>query len=149
MNPEDSLEKYRAKRTPGATPEPGVGTGSAASGSGSEVGGGLFVIHLHAASRLHYDLRLELGGTLLSWAVPKGPSLDPAEKRLAVHVEDHPVEYVDFEDVIPAGNYGAGPMIIWDRGSWVAPIRIARSQAARRLDPREDQASRERVAAHP
>jgi bifunctional non-homologous end joining protein LigD len=125
MNPKDRLDKYRGKRTPGATPEPGVGTGSA-SPEGSEVGGGLFVIHLHAASRLHYDLRLELGGTLVSWAVPKGPSLDPAEKRLAVHVEDHPIEYVDFEDVIPKGNYGAGSMIIWDRGNWVAledPVR--------------------------
>ncbi|MBT8461240.1 MAG: DNA ligase, partial [Gemmatimonadetes bacterium] len=122
MSERDPLVRYRDKRTAGATPEPGVAVppedaGSEASGAPT---GGLFVIHKHAASRLHWDLRLELGGALRSWAVPKGPSLDPAEKRLAVHVEDHPLEYVDFEDVIPPGNYGAGPMIVWDRGNWVA-----------------------------
>jgi bifunctional non-homologous end joining protein LigD len=121
MNAPDSLERYRAKRTAGATPEPGVDTpGDAPETGGPTAGGGLFVIHQHDASRMHWDLRLEIGGTLVSWAVPRGPSLDPAEKRLAVHVEDHPLEYVDFEDVIPKGNYGAGPMIIWDRGEWVA-----------------------------
>ncbi|MEN8144743.1 MAG: DNA ligase D [Gemmatimonadota bacterium] len=117
----DSLERYRAKRKAGATPEPGVGPAplpGADSAAPRPVG--LFVVHKHAASRLHFDLRLEFGGALMSWAVPKGPSLDPGEKRLAVHVEDHPLEYVDFEDVIPDGNYGAGPMIIWDRGTWVA-----------------------------
>ncbi|MFQ5745851.1 MAG: DNA ligase D [Gemmatimonadota bacterium] len=117
----DRLDSYRAKRTPGGTPEPGVAPPGGASGAGpAALGGGLFVIHKHDASRLHWDLRLEMGGVLASWAVPKGPSLDPAEKRLAVHVEDHPLEYVDFEDVIPEGNYGAGPMIVWDRGTWVA-----------------------------
>jgi len=120
MSEPDRLERYRQKRTAGATPEPGVDAPDGGDGGGSGPTGGLFVIHQHDASRMHWDLRLELEGTLQSWAVPKGPSLDPAEKRLAVHVEDHPLEYVDFEDVIPEGNYGAGPMIIWDRGEWVA-----------------------------
>ncbi|MFW6089211.1 MAG: DNA ligase D [Gemmatimonadota bacterium] len=121
MNKPDSLERYRARRRAGATPEPGVGGPEGGAGADDDAsGGGLFVIHQHDASRMHWDLRLEMGGALVSWAVPKGPSLDPAEKRLAVHVEDHPLEYVDFEDVIPQGNYGAGPMIIWDRGDWVA-----------------------------
>jgi bifunctional non-homologous end joining protein LigD len=119
MSERDPLVRYRDKRTAGATPEPGV-AGPPDDAGHAGAGGGLFVIHKHAASRLHWDLRLELGGALTSWAVPKGPSLDPAEKRLAVHVEDHPLEYVDFEDVIPPGNYGAGPMIVWDRGDWVA-----------------------------
>lgn len=122
MDAPDNFERYRARRRAGATPEPGLEAtgGLPESDPGDTAGGGLFVIHQHDASRLHWDLRLEIGGALVSWAVPKGPSLDPAEKRLAVHVEDHPLEYVDFEDVIPKGNYGAGPMIVWDRGEWVA-----------------------------
>jgi bifunctional non-homologous end joining protein LigD len=101
------LEKYRAKRTADSTPEP--------AGVVSPELGGLFVVHQHAARNLHWDLRLELDGVLLSFAVPKGPSPDPADKRLAVQTEDHPIEYADFEGVIPASNYGAGSMIVWER----------------------------------
>jgi bifunctional non-homologous end joining protein LigD len=108
---DDSLSTYRAKRSPDTSPEP-VGTVSS-------VPGNLFVVHKHAASHLHFDLRLEMDGVLKSWAVPKGPSYDQADKRLAMHVEDHPIEYADFEGIIPAGNYGAGGMIVWDRGEWV------------------------------
>ena len=107
----DRLTPYRAKRRVEATPEPFGGPGAERPS--------LFVIQKHAARRTHYDLRLEWGGTLISWAVPNGPSLDPGEKRLAVHVEDHPVEYADFEGIIPTGNYGAGAVIVWDRGRWV------------------------------
>src|SRR6266566_5725472 len=107
----DGLAAYRAKRSPDRTPEP--------FGAISAVPGNLFVVHKHAARNLHFDLRLEMDGVLRSWAVPKGPSYDQAEKRLAVKVEDHPLEYGDFEGVIPAGNYGAGGVIVWDRGEWV------------------------------
>src|SRR6266566_2475375 len=108
---DDSLAAYRAKRSPDRTPEP--------FGPVSAVPGNLFVVHKHAARNLHFDLRLEMDGVLRSWAVPKGPSYDQSEKRLAVKVEDHPLEYGDFEGVIPAGNYGAGGVIVWDRGEWV------------------------------
>ena len=112
-----SLDEYRRKRTAGQTPEPFGG--DAASGHPQVGEQGLFVMQKHAARRTHYDLRLELDGVLKSWAVPRGPSLDPEEKRLAVETEDHPMEYGDFEGIIPEGNYGAGAMIVWDRGTWI------------------------------
>ncbi len=108
----DTLQKYWTKRNFGVTAEPK----GAVTRSGKALS---FVIQKHAARRLHYDFRLELDGTLKSWAVPKGPSLDPADKRMAVHVEDHPLAYATFEGVIPPGQYGAGTVIVWDRGTWV------------------------------
>lgn len=119
---EQPLAKYRHKRDFEATPEPSGESRPARrprKSAAARTDGLSFVIQKHAARRLHYDFRLELDGTLKSWAVPKGPSLDPADKRMAVHVEDHPIEYGGFEGVIPAGHYGAGTVIVWDRGTWI------------------------------
>ncbi|WP_428274851.1 DNA ligase D [Candidatus Palauibacter sp.] len=106
--PRGKLEEYRDKRASERTPEP--------FGGAPGTGVGVFVVQLHAATRRHYDLRLEIGGVLVSWAVPKGISPDPADKKLAMHVEDHPIEYIEFEGVIPKGEYGGGEMIVWDIG---------------------------------
>ena len=106
----DLLAEYKAKRDFGKTPEPGPKRGKPKGNS--------FVIQKHAARRTHFDFRLEHDGVLKSWAVTKGPSLDPAQKRLAVMTEDHPLKYGGFEGVIPKGEYGGGPVMIWDEGTW-------------------------------
>lgn len=107
----DKLKQYRDKRNFSKTGEPSQGRRSVR-------GGRRFVIQKHGASSLHYDFRLEIDGVLVSWAVPKGLSTDPAEKRLAIQTEDHPLDYIDFEGVIPDGEYGAGPVLVWDRGRY-------------------------------
>jgi bifunctional non-homologous end joining protein LigD len=117
----DLLEVYRRKRDFARTPEP-LGKMTPCSG------GRQFVVQRHRASRLHYDLRFEIDGVLVSWAVPKGPTLDPKVRRLAMHVEDHPIEYLHFEGVIPSGEYGGGDVIVWDTGTW-EPVKTE--------DPRE------------
>ncbi len=130
--PEGELATYRAKRSADRTAEP---FGGALAGAKLDPAASpqLFVIQMHGARRLHWDLRLEMGGVLRSWAVPRGPSLDPDDRRMAVLTEDHPIEYVDFEGVIPDGNYGAGPMIVWDRGVYTALIPMDEGFAAGKL----------------
>ena len=129
---DSTLETYRKKRDPDRTPEPfgGVSPSPAAAPSAR------FVIQQHDARNMHFDFRLELDGVLRSWAIPKGPSVRAEEKRLAVRVEDHPIEYANFEGVIPAGNYGAGPVIVWDRGTYRSfkPEDIAEQYARGKLE---------------
>src|SRR5438128_9910080 len=112
------LDQYRRKRAACRTPEPFGDEAAAALRTAPGAAARVFCVQQHSARRMHFDLRLEWNGVLKSWAVPQGPSLDPADKRYAVQTEDHPLEYATFEGIIPPGEYGAGPMIVWDYGRY-------------------------------
>ncbi len=128
-----SLQEYRRKRDFGKTGEPSGKAKKAAkkSKSAPKRRHPRFAFQKHSATSLHYDLRLEVNGVLASWAVPKGPSLDPRDKRLAMRTEDHPMQYLEWEGVIPKGEYGAGPMIVWDRGVFE---NISKTRSGREMD---------------
>ncbi len=134
-DPDSSLLEYRSRRDFSRTGEPVGGEGDGATSTTERP---VYLVQKHAASSLHYDLRLESGGVLKSWAVPKGPSLDPADKRLAVMTEDHPLEYAAFEGTIPEGEYGAGTVMLWDLGWWepdVAWMKEGKGGAGEAVDP--------------
>src|SRR5215203_744950 len=116
----EPLTQYRQMRDFDRTPEPAGQKPAQSPGQppAQQTGQPRFVVQRHRARRLHYDLRFEINGALASWAVPKGPTLDPKARRMAVHVEDHPIEYLHFEGVIPRGEYGGGDVIVWDTGTW-------------------------------
>ena len=128
------LSEYDRKRDFAKTSEPKGGSKPKRGRSGAKRRHPRFTIQKHSATSLHYDLRLEIGGTLASWAVPKGPSLDPRDKRLAMRTEDHPLKYLEFEGVIPKGSYGGGPMIVWDRGVFE---NISKTRAGKPLELEE------------
>ena len=132
-SPKPRLAEYDRKRDFSKTSEPGAGKGKGRAGKGRAPRRRhpRFSIQKHAATSLHYDLRLEVEGALASWAVPKGPSLDPRDKRLAMRTEDHPLDYLEWEGVIPKGEYGAGEMIVWDRGVFE---NISETRSGRKLE---------------